>query len=138
MLAVLGAVAGVSALIYSQTSMLSSKTQAKTFTQSTRADTRKEIPVPTNIQNTITEESLEFMWEIKQNPDAPIVVTGYLVEWVTQPQLDDKNAVKNMVVKEPAAVLTGLEKGQIYVVKISTMDAENNFSEPAEFITLFP
>lgn len=138
MLAVLGAVAGVSALIYSQTSMLSSKTQAKTFTQSTRADTRKEIPVPTNIQNTITEDALEFKWVIQQNPDAPVVVTGYLVEWVKQNDVENSEAVKNMVVKETAAVLNELEKGQIYVVKISAMDAEGNFSEPAEFITLFP
>jgi hypothetical protein len=138
MLAVLGAVAGVSALIYSQTSMLSSKTQAKTFTQSTRADTRKEIPVPTNIQNTITENALEFKWEIQQKDQALVIVNGYLVEWVVQSQLENKDETKNMVVKEPAAILPNLEKGQIYVVRISTIDAEGNFSEPAEFITLFP
>lgn len=134
LLAIFGTFAGVSALLYSQTSLLTNKTQARKFTQSTRADTRKNIPVPINLTHEIINNEIHVNWEL---PSSAIpVVKGYLVEWVPETMQDKEEQTKHMVVSGPTATITDIDQRRVYVIRISTIDFEGNFSEPAEFITL--
>ncbi len=136
LLAMLGAVAGVSALIYSQTNMLTGKTQAGRFTTSTKAEVKGDIPTPGNVQVDVKENRIDVSWE-QGTSTTPVVINGYHLEWM-QEGTENTSEKRNIVVKTTKATLLDVKKGVNYVGTISAIDVTGNFSEPVEFTFTIP
>ncbi len=137
LLAMLGAVAGVSALIYSQTNMLSGRTQAGRFTTSTKAEVKGDIPTPGNIQVEVKENRVDVSWE-QGTSATPVIINGYHLEWLQEGTNENSSDKRNIVVKTTKATLLDVKKGVNYVGTISAIDVTGNFSEPVTFTFIIP
>ena len=137
LLAMLSAVAGVSALMYSQTNMLSNKSQAGRFTTSTKAEVKGNIPTPGNIQVDIKENRVDVSW-IQGTSENPTITNGYHLEWAQEGTAENSSDQRNIVVKTTNATLLDVKKDVKYVGKISAIDVTGNFSEPVQFTFMIP